>query len=328
MVSQCFFGHVIPIAAVHIRDDNRKIKIDSISDSMVITATTVTSSAICARIKGNYSFLTVSNGFFPSITTTNNNISVEFGLAELNISWMISDQNPKNYTILENDEIIVNSHPWTENMTVNVTITDLRVGTRKFMIIAENALGNKANNTIIISIQDTIAPIVTILTPENGHEYNTTNLTMTINYTFYIEELGNYSVNTTLNYFNVPDDGLLEYLPAGSYIFTVTATDSSGNVGSDTVVFFITAINQPTTAITDTTGQTSEETTTTGSKDVPPLSLPDLVLFFSIGIVFVVSAFILIRRKKMGKEITSKSKLVKQYKLPPLDPLDLESNDN
>lgn len=325
IASQCFFGNVIPVAAVHIKDNSEKINFNSISDSMLKTATNLTSLTYHSRLESNYNFLTVSNELIPTITTTNNNISVEFGIPELNISWMISDQNPKNYSILENDEIIVNNPHWTENMTVNVTITDLQVGIYEFMIIAENSLGYKANNTIIITIQDTTAPIVTILNPESGHEYNTTDLTMTINYTYHIEELSNYTVNVTLNYFQVPDDGLLEYLPAGSYIFVVTVTDSSGNVGSDTAVFFITAFNKPTTA---STGQTSEQTTTTGAKNGSPLSMSDFVLFLSVGMVFVVSSFVLIWRKNLSKKVISKNKLVKRYKLPPLDPFDLELNDD
>lgn len=324
IASQCFFGNVTPVAAVHIRTNNEKIDFNSISDSMLKTTTNVTSLVHYSRLEANHNFLSVSNGLIPTITTSNNNISVEFGIPKLNISWMISDQNPKNYSILENDEIIVNNQTWTENMTVNVTITDLQVGTYEFMIIAENSLGYKANDTISIRVQDTTAPIVTILNPESGHEYNTTDLTMTINYTYHIEELSNYTVNITLNYYQVPDDGLLEYLPAGSYIFVVTATDSSGNVGSDTVVFYITAFSKPTTA---TTGQTSEQTNTTGTKNGPPLNMSDLALFLSTGMVLVVSAFILFWRKNLSKK-TGKNQLVERYKLPPLDPLDLELNDD
>ncbi|MHA2296791.1 MAG: hypothetical protein ACXADA_12235 [Candidatus Hodarchaeales archaeon] len=328
IVLQCFFGNVIPVVAVHIRYDSMEINNDSISDLLVITATNVMSSDIFEEIKRKNNIMSGSSGLIPSITTTNKNISVEFGIQEINISWVISDQSPNNYSILEDGEIIVNNQPWIENMTVNLTITDLQVGTREFMIIAENALGNKANNTIIVNVQDTTAPIVTILSPINGHEYSTTNLTMTINYTYHIEELSGCTVNVTLNYFNMLDDGLLEYLPAGSYIFKITVTDSSGNVGNDAVVFFITVVNQPTTANTNTTGQTSEQTTTTDTKDESPLSLPELVLFSSIGIVFVVSGFVLIRRRNLNKIIISKSKLVDKNKLPPLDPLDLESTDD
>ncbi|MFW9903194.1 MAG: hypothetical protein ACFFFH_02595 [Candidatus Thorarchaeota archaeon] len=325
IVSQCLFGPMISVAAVHIKDEKEKIKIDSISDSVLLTANSVTSSAIYTRIEPDHSFLSVSNGLIPSITTTNNNISVEYGVPELNISWVISDQNPKNYSILKNDEIIINNNTWTENMTVNVTITDLQVGIYEFMILAENILGNKANDTIVINVHDTTAPIVTILNPENGHEYNTTNLTLTISYSYYIEELSNYNVHITLNYFNVPDDGLLEYLPAGSYIFNVTVTDSSGNVGSDIVVFFVTIIHQPTTAKTDTSSQTGEQT---GTENVPAFSLSDIILFLSIGIVFVVSVFVLIWRRNLKRKISSESKLIERYKLPPLDPFDLESNDD
>ncbi|MFX1507496.1 MAG: hypothetical protein ACFFDC_15540 [Promethearchaeota archaeon] len=325
IVLQCLYGYMIPVTAVHIRDDKEKIKIDSISDSVLPTTNNVTSSTFYTRIEPDYSFLRVSNGLIPSITTINNNISVEFGVPELNISWVISDQNPYNYSISKNDEIIVNSRSWTDNMTVNVTITDLQIGTYEFTIIAENTLGNKANNTIVLNVHDTIAPIVTILNPENGHEYNTTNLTMTISYTYYIEELSNYTVKVALNYFNVPDDGLLEYLPAGSYIFNVTVTDSSGNVGSDIVVFFVTILDQPTT---DTTAQTSKQTTTSGINNGPAFSLPDLVLFLSIGIVFLVSAFVFIWRRNFRKKISSESELVERYKLPPIDPFDLESNDD
>ena len=141
-----------------------------------------------------------------------------------------------------------------------LTLTGLIEGGHNITIEAIDHVGNRRINTVIFTV-DTLAPTVTITSPEN-RTYN--QIDIILNYivsdgtvTIYLNGI----INTTAipsgsavsNFPELPD------IPDGSYNITIVALDEAGNVGKYTV--FLTLDTQaPTIEILSPTNSTYDQT--------------------------------------------------------------------
>ena len=118
----------------------------------------------------------------------------------------------------------------------NGLLTSLTVGTYTLTVEATDSYSNVGIEEVTFFIQDTIAPVVSILTPSNNSifEYGDS-----ISYTYSVTDLSFTTVLVRLNGAPIPDSGLLSGFPVGSYRLNVEATDAHGNVDDDEILFSI-----------------------------------------------------------------------------------------
>ncbi len=143
-----------------------------------------------------------------------------------------------NATDPDGDELIISVND--TNITVNGTMLIFNYTTtitEKPVLITVNDINLTTNATFYVNITDTIAPNITIISPENK-TYGTTNITLNFSFD---EEVAwcAYSVNGTANV--TIDCGNTTNLTVveGNNNITLFANDTVGNVGSKEVYFAV-----------------------------------------------------------------------------------------
>jgi len=99
---------------------------------------------------------TVEDTINPVITFSSNDITIEIGYSDLNISWTATDIFPGTYTIeLVGSGISVGPLTWSSGDPINYTIPDgLASGVYTFNITITDDNGNSASGTITVTITD------------------------------------------------------------------------------------------------------------------------------------------------------------------------------
>jgi len=115
-------------------------------------------------------------------------------------------------------------------------LTNLGVGTYTLTVLASDIYNNIGSAEVSFSIQDSTAPIVTILTPINASSFE---LGTVIGYTYSVDELANFTTVVRLNGVDVLDTGTFIDLPVGVYSLVIEVTDESLNSNSDEIIFYI-----------------------------------------------------------------------------------------
>ncbi|MCH8906771.1 MAG: hypothetical protein IH840_06755 [Candidatus Heimdallarchaeota archaeon] len=198
----------------------------------------------------------------PVITSAGNK-TFEIGSTINKISWMISDPEPKNYTIYQ-DEISIDAGNWTSGSTITHLISGLNVGIYNFTIIANDLSNNIATDTIYVTmVQDATAPIIvhpTDPTIEVGSTSNTISWVVTDanpnNFTIFKDDL---SISTGNWSSTAPISQSIDGLGIGTYNYTLLVQDEFNRFSSDQVLVMVIGVT------TTATGTTATGTTTTGT---------------------------------------------------------------
>ncbi len=90
--------------------------------------------------------------------------------------------------------------------------------------------------------EDSIAPVVTIISPVNGSIFE---LGMDVEYSYTVYDLSSTFVRVRLNGTMVPDTEIFKGLSVGIYELNIEAIDEFGNSGSDEIVFIVKDVAPP-----------------------------------------------------------------------------------
>jgi len=157
--------------------------------------------------------------------------------------------------------------------TITIDLLDLAIGIYTYEVIAYDIWEQKSTQITTIIIEDSTAPAISFLTPENYAEYNESE---SVYYTYeYSDEDSIVTIELFLNDTLIADTGVISYLSVGIYFLEIVATDSSGNSASDVISF---TIIDPT--VETPTPTTPEPTTTTNNTSIP-------IFVFIVGLVAI-----------------------------------------
>ncbi|MHA2296790.1 MAG: cadherin repeat domain-containing protein [Candidatus Hodarchaeales archaeon] len=177
----------------------------------------------------------------PAVTGLND-AGYELGTVNNQLTWTLSDRNPRTYSIMKDGDILTEDEEWS-NGAMTINIDGLSVGVYEYTIIVADIWGQTTTKTCTVTVVDTISPVVVISTPSDGEIFEIENEETDLSYSYFIYDLSELAVVLTLNDVEIDDSGLLENLKTGSYILNVTATDLYGNTANEAIKFFIVSIN-------------------------------------------------------------------------------------
>ena len=175
-------------------------------------------------------------------------ISYEQGTTGHDITWTAADTNPDTYIIYKDGTEIASGN-WTSNSPITVNVDGLLIGSYDYTIIVSDISGNFARDTVIVTVEDTTAPVLN--SPQDiSYEQSTTgyNITWTVvdanpnaciiyrNGIEIASGVWSSAIPITINV-----DGLL----IGSYDYTIVVSDMYGNSISDTVIVTVSNNNSP-----------------------------------------------------------------------------------
>jgi len=158
------------------------------------------------------------------ITSPVNASSFEFG-SDVSYTYTISDLSPTT-VIVKLDGVLV---------TDTGLLNGLSVGTYSLTIEVTDDYSNFGSDEITFFVQDTISPVVVIISPVNASSFE---FGTDVSYTYTVSDLSSTSVIVKLNGAPITDSGLISGLSVGTYTLIVEATDAYGNVGTAETVFF------------------------------------------------------------------------------------------
>jgi len=213
-------------------------------------------------ISGDYAYVAVgTHGFAaikvktlrdfldPVIITTPNSVFLELGYSGENLSWNATDSNPSTYTILNgSSEIIAGPAPWSSGVVVTYDIPDgLEIGTYTYTINFTDDFGHYTTDTVLITVQDTTAPLITNypddIILELGYSGKSISWTATdLKHSIYTILNGSSEIivgpipwsSSVVVTYDIPDG-----LEIGTYTYTINFTDTSYNFDLDTVLITI-----------------------------------------------------------------------------------------
>ncbi len=171
----------------------------------------------------------------------------EVGSTGNNITWSPSDANPATYEVLRN-ATIVESGPW-DGGSITVNIDGLDVGVYNYTLVVYDESGNSNADTVMVTVQDTTAPIVDH--PDDvQYEYGTTGHAITWNPSdatpATYEILRNGTVVESGTWDGSPITIDIDGLDVGVYNYTLIVYDESGNSNTDTVIVTVRDTTPPT----------------------------------------------------------------------------------
>jgi hypothetical protein len=199
---------------------------------------------------------TVEDTTNPTITNTPSDLTVEFGYTGQSISWTAMDSHPNTYTIeLQGSGVVAGPTAWTSGAAIRFDIPDsFAVDVYVYTVTFTDDSGNSITDSVTfrvedVSADDTTDPIITNppsdITVEVGYTGQSISWTATdVNphtYTIELEGVGivveaaAWISDLAITY------NILNGNPAGVYVYTITFTDDSGNVITDSVTFTVEA---------------------------------------------------------------------------------------
>ena len=145
--------------------------------------------------------------------------------------WYTYDENPSTYIVCKNGEVILSGN-WT-NATITCPINRWNLGQYIYKIIVRDLYGNIASDEVIVTIQDTISPV--LRWGIHSYDSQTINWTATDNnpasYAIYkngeIVLSGNWTSGELISIKEV------EVPKEGFYNYAIVVVDTSGNSISD-----------------------------------------------------------------------------------------------
>ncbi|MHA1945852.1 MAG: Ig-like domain-containing protein [Candidatus Hodarchaeales archaeon] len=216
-----------------------------ISDSGLLTSLSVGTYTLTVEATDSYSNIGIEEvTFFMQdtispvvlILTPSNNSIFEYG-DSIGYTYSVTDLSSTTVLVRLNGAPIPDSG----------LLSGFPVGSYFLNVEATDAHSNVNDYEISFSIQDTISPVVTILSPANSSIFEFGD---DLPYSYSVSDLSGTSVVVRLNGAPIPDTELLTALPVGNYVFSVEASDLYSNIGSDEITFFVQDTTLPVVVIT------------------------------------------------------------------------------
>lgn len=202
----------------------------------------------------------------------------ECGTSNHSITWTVTEFNPHYFEVFR-DETQIDYGSWDDSDIV-VSIDGLDLGTYNFTLTVSDASNNNASNTVMVSVLDTIEPVINSLEDIQftvgitGHSL-----------TWILEDINPFSYEIIMHSIVIASGAwnstgetvtiTLDSMTVGTHFITITITDLAGNEASDVVIVSV----------------LSASTTTTD----PMVFL--LIVSGGAGAVIVVIVIILVKRK-------------------------------
>jgi len=191
----------------------------------------------------------------PIVTPLTANHTVEAGYIGALLWWTATDANPDTYTVeLLGTGLVASPTAWTSGNAINYSIpTGLGAGSYIYRVNFTDNSGNFATDDINFTVIDTSNPFITVSPFDSNVEegYSGQSLSWTVldftpnTYTIELQGTG-IVVTPTLWISNTP---IIYNIPGGftigSYVYTITFTDDSGNFVIDTVNFTVEDTTDP-----------------------------------------------------------------------------------
>jgi hypothetical protein len=178
-------------------------------------------------------FVTVTDTTAPTVTSPAP-VPYEAGTTGHNLTWVPSDIHTGTYEIYRNGAQVANG-TWIPGSPIVVDIDNLAVGIYNYTIVITDAFGHAIADTVLVTVADTTAPVLT--GPADityGEEPTDPVLLLSWAATdLYPDTYAIFQNGTQIA------SGAWT-LTAGVYNFTIVITDASGNAVSDTVIITIT----------------------------------------------------------------------------------------
>ncbi|MDH5646351.1 MAG: hypothetical protein OEZ01_10105 [Candidatus Heimdallarchaeota archaeon] len=186
--------------------------------------------------------VTVTTGNPPTINHPNDLTYIQHDNSLNYIYWTITDTDPGTYTVYING-IVHSTGNWDSSL-LTVNVSSLDAGTYNFTLVAIDANGNVAQDTVILVV--TLGSPPSISSPPDITFERGDGLLHWVNWTIYDTNPGNLtiSMNGTLMYHGNWTSGVFavefSFFPLGTYEITLTIYDLNNNSVSDTVLITIT----------------------------------------------------------------------------------------
>jgi hypothetical protein len=105
------------------------------------------------------SIITIIDNTIPSIIVDLVNRSYIEGTSGNEISWIVSDNYPQNFTILR-DDVLLFTDTWISNNQVTYNIDGLAKGLYNYSVIISDVSGNSVVLQVIINVEDKVNPVI------------------------------------------------------------------------------------------------------------------------------------------------------------------------
>ncbi|MBD3405232.1 MAG: hypothetical protein GF411_03735 [Candidatus Lokiarchaeota archaeon] len=172
------------------------------------------------------------------------------------ISWIVSDLDAYLYEIHCNG-VLIQSESW-DGSNIEYNADGMSVGSHNITLIIFDSSGNRASDSVIVNVTDTITP--TISSPEDvTYEAGTNTHSISWNVTdastlhYVLLRNGTELYDGTMNDSKIIVD--IDSLALGTYNFTLIVTDEGGNTANDSVLVHVLL---PSSISTTTTVSTQE----------------------------------------------------------------------
>ncbi|GAG79893.1 unnamed protein product, partial [marine sediment metagenome] len=179
----------------------------------------------------------------PTITSAPSNKIVEFGYTGQSFSWTATDPNPDTYTIeLQSSGIVQGPISWTSGGIITYNIPNgFALGVYTYTVNFTDDYRNFIIDSVTLTIEDTIAPIITINSPDTNDEFGTIAPAYDISINEpHLDQIWYTLDDGITNIENMPltgsiDQSVWDSLPSGLVTLTFYANDTSGNIVSKSV---------------------------------------------------------------------------------------------
>jgi len=208
-------------------------------------------------------------------------IQYECGTWKVRIEWAVHDLSPDRIEILHNGTSVFSS-AWNGG-NVAYPVGGAALGAHNYTLIAYDAYGNSASDTVMVEVVDTTAPWIDC-PGDIVYEAGTTGN----NITWHLSELNPDTYEVSMNGSIIQSDTwvsksisiTVDGLDIGTYLFSIVVTDKGGNQASDDVIVRVkpgvistTTATATTTIIATITATTTTTTTITANVGMIALGL-------------------------------------------------------
>lgn len=182
--------------------------------------------------------VTVNDVTDPTISDESLTLPYEEFSSGHSISWTVSDTNPSNYTIYQNNNPIQSGN-WNVG-SININVNSLLLGTYNFTLAISDSSGNTVFDEVLFDVIDTTPPVVT---GPATYEYDEGQTGNQISWIVSDAHIAKYEITSDTSV-NVPETAWItndsivlniDGLSIGQYNITITVTDTEGNFLTHTV---------------------------------------------------------------------------------------------
>ncbi|MHA2402296.1 MAG: hypothetical protein ACXADH_04830, partial [Candidatus Kariarchaeaceae archaeon] len=202
---------------------------------------TITVNDTAGNVVSKTVIVTVVDGTFPIVNEPTDFIYESGSLGNV-INWTATDTYPFNYTVYVNGSFYTEGM-WSSGENISIDIDGLELGLHNFTIYISDASGNISNDSVQISVNDTIDPVIDYPTGFS-YEYGSTSNNITWNPSDL--NSGSYVIFRNGTFFTsdswsngTPIIINVDAQVLGLHNFTLYLNDTSGNTVSHSVFISI-----------------------------------------------------------------------------------------